>query len=193
MALQHAEGYKYTYRDYLNMPDDGNRWEIIDGVPYMMAAPHPRHQMISSTLSGELYSYLKGRRCQVFYAPFDVRLAIHGEKTDDDIINTVQPDIVVYCNPFAIDDLGSKVPPDVAVEILSPSSAKMDRVRKFHLYEKAGVKEYWLVDGTHKQIDVYLHDGYKFQPKVSYGIGDTLNTTVLDGFSVELSDVFSVE
>jgi len=190
LALQHEEGYKYTYRDYLNMPDDGNRWEIIDGVPYMMAAPNTQHQRISTKVLTRIAVFLEGKICQVFHAPYDVRLPIYNEENDEDVTNTVQPDISVFCNPSAIDEKGGRLPPDIAIEILSPSSAKMDTIRKFKLYEKAGVKEYWIVDGANKNIEVHLHDGYRFQPKELYCIGDTLNSTVLDDFSIELSDVF---
>ena len=184
---------KYTYRDYLNMPDDGNRWEIIDGVPYMMAAPNTQHQKILTRVFLRIGVFLEGKLCQVFPAPYDVRFPIYNEEKDDDVTNTVQPDISVFCDPSAIDEKGGKLPPDIAVEILSPSSTKMDRIRKFQLYEKAGVKEYWIVDGTNENIEVHLHDGYKFLSKKRYSIGDTLASTVLEGFSIEVSDVFPDE
>jgi len=193
LALQHGENHKYTYRDYLNMPDDGNRWEIIDGVPYMMAAPNTQHQRIFTKIFKRFANFLEGKRCEVFPAPYDIRLPIYDEKRDDDITNIVQPDITVFCDPSAIDEKGGKLPPDIAIEILSPSSAKMDRIRKFWLYEMAGVKEYWIVDGANKNIEVYLHNGDKFQSKELYCIGDTLASSVLEGFELEISDVFPDE
>lgn len=189
VAFKHGDGFQYTYRDYLRMPDDGNRWEIIDGVPYMMAAPNTRHQELIGRVFNRLYNFLEGRRCRVFVSPFDVRMAVYDEN-DDDVINIVQPDIVVYCNQLGVDAKGGRAAPDIAIEILSPSSTKMDRFRKFRLYEKAGVKEYWIIDGENEFVEVYIHDGSKFLAKTDYAENDIITSTVLEGFKIEASDIF---
>jgi len=188
-ALKNSQTDDYTYSDYMQMPDDGNRWEIVHGVPYMMAAPSTKHQRASSKLSRRLGTFLEGRRCEVFTSPFDVRLPLYNEK-DEDVTNIVQPDIVVYCNPSGFDEKGGKGAPDLVVEILSPSSAIMDRFRKFRLYELAGVKEYWIVDAESESVEVYVHDGVKFSPKMHFGKGDRAASAVMEGFSVDVMDVF---
>ena len=190
MALALTERYRYTYRDYLHTPDDGTRWEIVDGVPYMMAAPNTRHQTISMKLSGRLFNFLDGKRCRVFHAPFDVRLSLYNEK-DEDATNVVQPDIVVYCNDLGTDEKGGRTAPDIAIEILSPSSLEMDKIRKFKLYEQAGVKEYWIVDAQNEYVEIYIHDGERFSPMFHYDKDEpTITSTILEGFKITTDDIF---
>ena len=182
----------FTYRDYVALPEDGTRWEIIDGELYMMAAPHPAHQWIQTELSNRLYNFLKNRRCRVFTAPFDVAFAFKKEKTDD-IKNVVQPDIIVFCGSPKSKDLGGRRIPDIAIEILSPSSGNIDRIKKFQLYQQAGIKEYWLVDGAIESIEVYSHDGKAFIRHGSYSATDTVTSAVLEGFEFAASEVFPTE
>ena len=189
MPLALTERYRYTYNDYLHTPDNGKRWEIIDGVPYMMSVPNIRHQSISGKMFYRLYGFLEGTRCSVFYAPFDVRIPLHDEK-DEDVINVVQPDLTVYCNDLGTDEKGGIAAPDIVIEILSPSTAKMDRLRKFKLYEQAGVKEYWIVDGASGFVEVYIHDGNKFLRNAYCDEGDIIKSTVLEGFEITIDDIF---
>ena len=97
MAARNLHEDMYTYRKYCEMDDDGNRYEIIDGVPYMMAAPFIQHQRILGRIYGRLFNYLQGKQCEVFMSPLDVRLAIYG-KVGDEAINVVQPDLMVFCD-----------------------------------------------------------------------------------------------
>ena len=187
-AARHLHEQMYTYRMYCEI-DDGNRYEIIDGVPYMMAAPFRQHQRIQIRIASRLHNYLEGKPCEVFAAPFDVRLAVYGE-LGDDMINVVQPDIVVYCDDSKHDERGGIAAPDIAIEILSPSSAKNDKHRKFNLYEKAGVKEYWLVDGANEVIDVYVLDGEKFVHEAILQKGDTLTSSVIEGLEMDVAGIF---
>ena len=140
MALPQRK-LKYTYSDYC-LWDDGKRWELIDGVPYEMSpAPTRKHQEISGALLNQLYNFLKNKPCEVYAAPFDVRL---NADEDDDIV--VQPDIVVVCDRSKLDDKGCKGAPDLVIEILSPASMRMDSIIKPEKYRQAGVREYWMVD-----------------------------------------------
>ena len=110
---------RYTYADYLKW-DDGERWEIIYGKPYLMApAPSTDHQGISRDITLQIGSFLKGKQCKVFYAPFDVRLFPRDDDTDDTI---VQPDIVVVCDRSKFMRTGYSGAPDMVIEILSPRS-----------------------------------------------------------------------
>ena len=188
-ALRKDDAFVYTYRDYYNMPDDGNRYEIIDGELYMMAAPSPSHQRIISALIARFYYYLRGKPCSVFGSPFDVRLAIYGEKGDD-VINVVQPDVLVYCSKDKIDKRGGIAAPEIAIEVFSPWTKKMDRQRKLNLYEKAGVKEYWIVDGENETIEAYVHDGKKFCPKTYYNKSSIIKSAIFGDFEVSVSDIF---
>ena len=189
-AAKNLDEHMYTYRAYCEMPDDGNRYEIIDGVPYMMAAPTRQHQDVLRELAVILRNYLRGKKCAVYFSPFDVRLAIYGE-IGDEVINVVQPDLMVFCDRNKLDEKGAIAAPDIAIEILSPSSAKNDRYRKFSLYEKAGVREYWIVDGANKTVEVLAnHDG-KFALWAFLQIDDVITSSVLEGLEIKMSDVFA--
>ena len=152
---------KYSYADYLTW-DENERWEILDGVPYMQAAPSRIHQEISLSLLMQFGNYLQGKPCKVYHAPFCVRLDI--ENNDNDIKNVVEPDITIVCDSSKLDENGCKGSPDMIVEILSPSSGKKDRVDKFNKYEKVGVKVYWVVEPDQKLVSVFL-----LQPNGRYG------------------------
>ncbi|MFW6029628.1 MAG: Uma2 family endonuclease, partial [Halanaerobiales bacterium] len=134
----------YTYSDYLNWTD-GKRYELINGQVYTMsAAPYRRHQSISGELFRQIANYLFDKKWDVYDAPFDVRLP-EGEEDKDEILTVVQPDIVVVCDEDKLDKRGCRGAPDLIIEIISPSSAGRDRKDKRDLYEKHGVREYWLV------------------------------------------------
>ena len=189
-AALKTDDYMYTYKMYCEMPDDGKRYEIIDGVPYMMAAPSRQHQAVQREIFGRLYVFLQGKPCEVFVAPFDVRLSLYRD-FGDDAINVVQPDVMVFCDQSRLDEKGGTGAPDIAVEILSPSSAMNDRHRKFSLYERAEVKEYWIVDGANKTVEVFvLHEG-KLNLHAFLLPGDRLASTVLSGFEFDVSSIFT--
>jgi len=177
------ENERYTYADYCTW-DDSERWELIEGVPYAMSpAPSPVHQRLSSRLHRQLANFLDGKPCEVFHAPLDVRL-----NADDEDDTVVQPDLVVVCDRSKIDEKGCKGAPDVVIEILSPSTARRDRMVKFQQYQQAGVREYWIVDPDTKTVQVcILKDGLYFVTPYA----DTAPVTVLPGCSINLQEVFA--
>jgi Uma2 family endonuclease len=156
-----------TYSDYLNLPCDGRRYELIYGAIYAMAGAGRRHQRIVLALALQIGEKLRGRRCELFMAPFDVRLPRPGQAAND-AINVVQPDLLVYCDPAKHDERGGIGAPDFVIEVLSPGSGGHDHVRKLRLYEAAGVQEYWIVDGANRVVLVYLRAGDKFAPLESF-------------------------
>jgi len=141
---------RYTYSDYIKWDDD-NRWELIDGVPYMMSAPNRQHQEILGNLHLLFGNYLKGKSCDVYFAPFDVRL---NWDTLDNIV--VQPDLVIICDHSVLDKAGCKGVPDMVVEILSPSTSRYDQTLKLSTYKKAGINEYWIVYPEDKAVAVHI-------------------------------------
>jgi len=179
---------KYSYADYLTW-DESERWEIIDGVPYMQAAPSRIHQEISMELSTQFHNYLKGKTCRVFAAPFCVRLDI--EKNDSDIKNVVEPDITIVCDISKLDEKGCIGSPNMIVEILSPSTGKKDRVDKFNKYEKAGVKEYWVVEPDQKLVSVFLlqSNGRYGRPEM-YTEEDKIKVSIFPDLDIDLKPVF---
>ena len=175
---------RYTYADLETWPGD-ERYELIDGVPYMMAAPSREHQKISGELFRQMANFLLGKPCEVYSAPFDVRLNAHDK--DDRV---VQPDIVVVCDHSKLNEKGCVGAPDLVVEILSPTTQGRDRVLKLNKYREAGVREYWIVDPEYKNVTVLVltDDHYAVRP---YDSDDCVASTVLDGFTVQLSEIFN--
>jgi len=185
----------FTYGDYVNFPDDGKRWELIDGVAYMMAAPNGNHQGILMSLGSLFHVHLRGKKCRVYPAPYDVRIPLFRGQPDSTITTVVQPDLVIYCNPNNYDKKGGRAAPELAVEILSPASGRMDKHRKFMLYERAGVKEYWLVDPDSEMVEIYrLTDG-KFREVGRYADDDKLPAPEigcedLHGLEIKAAEIF---
>ncbi|PKL50126.1 MAG: Uma2 family endonuclease [Candidatus Riflebacteria bacterium HGW-Riflebacteria-2] len=154
-----------SYADYLNWPKD-ERFEIIDGVSYAMNAPLRIHQKVSGEFFRQFANYFKGKTCEVYAAPFDVRLASRS-KRDDEIFDVVQPDISIICDPDKLDEKGCFGSPDLIVEILSPATMSYDNVKKRALYEKTGVREFWLVHPTDGMVMAYrLKDGLYSKPEI---------------------------
>ena len=177
------EKRQYTYADYAAW-DDENRWELIEGLPYMMSAPSPVHQRVSGELFAKLHGFLVGKPCRVYYSPFDVRL---NYDTDDDTV--VQPDLLVVCDHSKIDNKGCNGAPDLVVEILSPSSQRIDRWHKFHAYQKAGVREFWIVDPENRTVQAHLLQDKQYSIAM-YGGEDKVPVTVLPGCVLSIDEIF---
>lgn len=177
------EARLYTYADYCTWGDD-ERWELIDGVPYAMAAPSIPHQRLLRNIGYNLHHFLRGKKCEVFYAPTDVRL--NAETLDNTV---VQPDILVVCDKSKLTQAGLVGAPDMAVEILSPSSAYHDTVRKHKLYMKVGVREFWIVDPESHTVATYILCDDSYTSKV-YEKPDVVPVSILEGCNVDLTEVF---
>lgn len=181
----------YTYKDYLTWHDD-RRWEIINGSAYSMTpAPSPKHQRILLVLSKFLDNFFQSRKCNVYIAPFDVRLSENAGIHDDKILDIVQPDISVICDSGKIDDRGCTGAPDLIVEILSPATAKKDFNEKFNLYEKRGVGEYWIVDPANEMIHQFrLNDKGRYEAGTLHEKQDTIKSALFNDLKISLRDVF---
>ncbi len=179
----------YTYADYLTW-DEKERWEILDGVPFMQAAPSRIHQEISMELSTQFHTYLKGKLCRVFAAPFCVRLDVVENEADTK--NIVEPDITIVCDGSKLDEKGCKGSPDMIVEITSPSTGKIDRIVKFNLYEHAGVREYWVVEPDQKLVSVFLlQSDNRFGRPGMFTDKDKITVAIFPDLVVDLKDIFS--
>lgn len=182
---------RFSYKDYCQW-DDGKRWEIIDGYAYDMAGPSRIHQEISMELSVRFHQFFKDRHCKVYAAPFDVRLSETEDADDEDIFTVVQPDILVVCDPSKLDDRGCNGAPDIIIEILSPTSAGMDMKIKRDLYEKYGVKEYWIVHPYDKIVmQYYLGSSSQYAKADIYTQEDTIESKLFQELTIKLSDIFS--
>lgn len=180
----------YSYADYLKWTFD-ERLELIKGKIFKMTpAPASGHQRLSWIISGELYQHLKGKTCQAFSAPFDVRLSRKGT-SDKSVYTVVQPDICVICDPAKIDKRGCTGAPDIVIEILSPGNNQKELRNKYEVYEESGVLEYWIVSPQDKTFLKYtLMDGL-YQPSRLLTIGDQVTTNILPGFVLDLETVFA--
>lgn len=189
MALRKEES-SYTYSDYLTW-DDGKRWEIIDGVVYDMSpAPIIDHQRISGALFYMIYNFLSDKRCEVFSAPFDVILPKIGEK-EDDSTTVVQPDIVVVCDNQKLTKRGCTGAPDLVIEILSLSTAKKDMTVKMKLYQRAGVRELWVVHPEEKWVQIFIFSEGNLVSMQSFDDSGLPEVSVLPGLTIELPRVFA--
>ncbi|MBI5445519.1 MAG: Uma2 family endonuclease, partial [Deltaproteobacteria bacterium] len=158
MELAPKTAGKFTYADYVTWPED-ERWELIDGEAYNMTpAPTSVHQRIAVRIVTRLEQFLRGAPCVPFIAPTDVVLS---EK------DLVQPDVFVICDPNKITPANIQGPPDLAIEILSPSTDLKDRREKKALYERFGVREYLLVSPEGRYVERFF-----LEADGSYGKGE---------------------
>ena len=188
--VQPVEKESYTFADYLTW-DEGDRYEIIYGDAVMMAPPMRIHQEILTEIFKQIAYFLDDKSCKIYPAPFGVRLFENDGDSPDDVDTVVEPDISVVCDHNKLDDYGCKGAPDMVIEILSPSTLRHDRIVKLDLYQRAGVREYWIADPQSRSIEVYLLDENNYlKPREVYTANDTAKVTVLEGCTVELSRVF---
>ena len=179
--------FKLGLEDYELFPDDGQRHELIDGEHVVTAAPNTRHQRIVLRLGSALNGYAEPRRLAlVLIAPTDVILSPH---------DVVQPDILLVLID-RLDIVGRRVegPPDLAIEVLSPSSRRTDEVLKRHSYEHWGVGELWIVDPDVERVRVYRLEGerrFGRAHELSAEHGESLETPLLPGFSMALTELFT--
>ena len=182
---------RYTYADYLTWLDDTRR-ELIDGFFHLMTpAPNRSHQRVAADLYLQFGNYLAQKKCEAFFAPFDVRLPKNGETENGQLYTVVQPDICIICDLAKLDDKGCLGAPDLIVEILSPATSSLDTDTKFKLYEAHGVKEYWLVSPVYQLIDVFVLENGKYQFQGKYHRAATIQPSIFDDYHIDLSKVFT--
>jgi len=193
----------YTYADLLTWPEN-ERWELIDGVPYLngvaygdpdsphaMASPNRKHQAILVNLIWKFKEHLKDKVCEVYVVPFDVWLFANADKRDDDNDKTVvQPDLLIVCDLNKLEDgKGVKGAPDLVVEILSPSNSHHDTTIKFKKYREAAVPEIWFIDPDYSNIQVFRIKGGKYSVDF-YNAEDIVPVGILPGFEINMNDIF---
>lgn len=185
---QENEHIRYTYDDILQFTDE-KRYEIIDGFLYLMESPSLVHQGLSGEILYQIKNYLKGKKCKVFAAPLDVKIS--GEKDNKKAYNVVQPDIVVVCDDAKLEKGCICGAPDLAIEILSPSTKGKDRLQKFNLYQKYGVKEYWIVAPDEKCITVFiLNDKGIYTIPKAYELTEKIKVNITKGLYISLKDYY---
>jgi Uma2 family endonuclease len=186
-AIAYEKERTWTYADYKKWDlNPGERFELIDGVAYAMAAPNTEHQRISMILSAALFNYFKDKPCRPFAAPFDVRLFYEEDESDDTVI---QPDLVVVCDPEKLGEEGCEGAPDLVIEILSPSNTAIEMHRKLGLYQDAGVREYWVIDPDQKLIEIYRLNNGHYEPSM-LRLDDTVQSALFSGLVIPVKTIF---
>lgn len=195
MGLPKEQDKPFSYKDYKTWPED-ERWELIDGRAFSMSpAPGRRHQELVGRFFRAFSDISDKGGCETYISPFDVRLPDQpGKRTedDDDIFTVVQPDLMVFCSPEVLDDTGAHGPPDLVMEVLSPSTSHRDLTEKLALYEKHGVREYWLVNGEAPWVMVYkLGTEGRYGKPDYYLPEDEVTSRVLGGAEISLKKILS--
>ena len=186
-----AKRERFTFADCLTWDED-ERIEIINGEAFMMATPSRIHQEICFEIGRQLGNYLEGKQCKVYPAPFGVRLFERDGDSPENVDTVVEPDISVVCDRRKLDEHGCVGAPDLIVEVLAPSTQRHDQLVKLNLYQRAGVREYWIVDPENRTVRamVLADDGLLHVHEV-YRQEDVAKVNVLEGCFIELSKVFS--
>ncbi len=188
LPAKKTDGF-YTYADYLTWDDDKRR-EIIEGKVYaMVPAPSRSHQDIAGQIYRLLSDFLENRECEVYIAPFDVILS---DAKDKDSKNIVQPDVFVICDEEKSSEKGFFGAPDICIEVISPSTGARDMKEKLNLYEKFGVKEYWLVHPEVRTVTIYKleESGHQYGRPDVFVEEDIFEDKLLKGLKIDLSKVF---
>ena len=191
MTVLKRDTHYHTYSDYLQWSRDYGD-ELIDGTAYVREPPCPTrsHQEIVVELCRQAANALKGKRCRVYVAPFDVRLPKSTEE-DDQVDTVVQPDVLIVSDPKKVDARGVRGAPDWVAEILSPSTASHDRTVKLSAYERAGVREVWLIHPTALTLTIYrLEAGHYGRPLILELKGQT-EITAVPGVTIDWDEVLA--
>ncbi len=176
---------RLTYPELRVMPDDGKRYELIDGEVFVAPAPSEKHQRVLGRLYLSMGNHVERQKLgRVYFAPFDV---VFTEKT------ALEPDLI-FVSAARVGIIGPEYiigAPDLVVEILSPHRPAFDRVTKFKQYAQYGVGEYWMIDPVADTVEMYSLRGKTYELKDTYGGDETLKSPLLPGWELPVRDLFS--
>jgi len=178
----------YTYADYLKWQFE-ERVELIKGKVFELAAPNRIHQGVTGKIFLKIGMFLESSPYFVYQAPFDVRFP-RKSKEDKDVITVLQPDICVICDATKLDERGCIGAPDIVVEVLSPGNKAKELCFKYEVYEESGVKEYWIVSPQDETCVINTLQQGKYQASRVMTYGDTVTSSVLPGFQLDLTELF---
>ncbi len=183
----------YTYEDYL-LWQFSERLEIIKGKIFKMSpAPSSSHQRVSMKLTRELDKYFYNLSCEIFVAPFDVRLInFKKSSSDNQILTVVQPDLCIICDKNKVDEKGCLGAPNLIIEILSKGNSKKDLTIKFDLYEENGVQEYWIVNPSEKDVHIYTLQNGRYIGSRPFIMETEIQSPTFPELKFEVDKIFEV-
>lgn len=178
-----------TYEEFLNIDKNSNEYlEYINGEVFNQASPSIKHQRVSRRLSTKFDLYFDGKNCEPFAAPIDIKL----KKDNEEYVQKVIPDLVVICDKDGLKENMYEGVPLLIIEIVSPSNSHHDYIRKLNLYEKFGVKEYWIVDPRFNSIQInVLNVDENYEITGIYKGDETASSNIFHELSIDLKDIFS--
>lgn len=182
----HPANGEWTYEDFLQLPDDGNRYEIIEGVLHVTNAPNSNHQFTVGEISAELRNFVKrGKLGRVIVAPFEVHLSVHTRPVQPDVLFIRAERVPSGQFPFF------EGAPDLIVEVMSPESVRRDRITKFTAYESAGVPEYWIVNPHARIVEVYVLSAGEYALLGEYRDNEQVQSQVLPEMEIIAKTLFT--
>ncbi|MDA8426773.1 MAG: Uma2 family endonuclease [Treponema sp.] len=188
----HEGGGRFTYADYRRWPE-GERWELAGGAAYAMSpASGWHHQEVAGYVFAVFKTWLGGKPCRAFIAPLDVFLPEPGREPDeaDEVDTVLQPDAGIVCDRSKIFARGLWGAPDLALEVLSPSTVLRDLNQKRELYEAAGVREYWLIDGRAEYGIIFRREGPGgFDQGSTYEEDELMPSSIFGGLAIHLGEL----
>jgi Uma2 family endonuclease len=191
MKLRKRDTHYHTYGDYLTWSATYGD-EVIDGAAYVREppAPSPSHQGMVFELGRQIANALEGKPCRVFVAPFDIRLPKATEE-DDQIDTVVQPDVFIVCDLQKIDARGMRGAPDWIAEVLSPGTTRHDRRVKLPVYERAGVREVWLIDPIKRTVTLHRLEAGHYGPATLLELKGQTPLTAVPGVTIDWDKVLA--
>ena len=191
MTVLRRDKHYHTYADYLTWSRDYGD-ELINGTAYVREPPAPgsSHQQVVGEIYRQVANALKGKPCRVAIAPSDVRLPKSTEP-DDQVDTVVQPDVFIVCDRQKVDERGTRGAPDWVVEVLSPSTARHDRLRKVPAYERAGVQELWLVHPLDRTVTIYRLEAGRYGRATRLDLKGQTPLTAVPGVTIDWDEVLA--
>jgi Uma2 family endonuclease len=189
MTLPTRDTHYHTYADYLTWSDT-QRDELINGTAYVREppAPSPSHQGIVVELCRQVANALKGQPCRVYVAPFDIRPPKATESDD----TVVQPDVFIVCNPLKVDARGMRGAPDWIAEVLSPHTARYDKMVKLPVYERAGVREVWFIHPIDRTLTIHRLEAGHYKRTTCLALEGQTPLTAVPGVSIDWEQVLAI-
>jgi len=177
---------QFTYKELRTWPED-ERWELIHGVPFRMQSPRIIHQQLLLNLATQLHGWFQGKTCEPFIAPVDVLLRDYPDQAEDEVDTVIEPDLLVVYDPDLVKENGVHGAPDWVLEILSPSTTWRDQTEKRALYERHGVKEYWVLNPDALDLAIFsLVDG-RFQTPQGASLNESVPVGLFPGLELSLT------